>query len=185
MYINRFKVTTPPSNRSDGRTTSKLSLFDKENADKNLFNLINEEVIKLGGSEIQLFKYYPTEDNDPIYQESRKKVIALDPIYLYAHYEPRALEESLTQFGVQVDNDQIFTFNKTYVNDLVGRDIIIGDILKPTFQNMKFEVFQVKEDSFESYGIYHLIVHAKLLRDTEDIHNDNLFIRTDDVGRIP
>lgn len=182
MNINRFKVQTPPTNRSSGITNSKLSLFDRNNSDKNMFNLVDEEIIKLSGSEVHLFKYYPSEDYDEVYQESRKKVIAAEPIILYGHYEPKALEENLTQFGVEVDNDQVFVFNKTYVEELVGRPIIIGDILKPSFQNMKFEVFEVQEDSFEAYGIYHLLVHAKLLRDTEDIHKDNLFNRSEDLG---
>jgi len=183
MNINRFKVVTKPSNRSEGRKDSKLSLFDKSNADKNMFNLIDEEIIKLSGSEVLVFKYYPSEDSDNVYQESRRKTISPEPVIVYGHYEPKALEENLTQFGVEVVNDQIFIFNKTYIEDLLGRPIIIGDVLKPSFQNMKFEVFEVQEDSFEAYGIYHLMVHAKLLRDTEEIHRDNLFNRSEDIGR--
>jgi len=183
MNINRFKVTTPPTNRSVNDSKSRLSLFDKDNSDRNMFNLIDEEIIKLGGSEVELYMYHPSQDYDDIYQESRRKVISVDPIYLYGHYEPKALEENLTQFGVQVENDQVFIFNKTYVESMAGRSIIIGDILKPVFQNMKFEVFEVQEDSFEAYGIYHLLVHAKLLRDSEDIHRDNLFTRSEDIGR--
>jgi hypothetical protein len=47
---------------------------------------------------------------------------------------------------------------------------------------MKFEVFEVQEDSFEAYGVYHLMVHAKLLRDTQDTHNQSFFDRPDQVG---
>jgi len=47
---------------------------------------------------------------------------------------------------------------------------------------MKFEVFEVQEDSFEAYGVYHLMVHAKLLRDTQDIHNEDFFDRTEKLG---
>jgi len=55
-------------------------------------------------------------------------------------------------------------------------------VLQPEFQEMKFEVFEVQEDSFEAYGVYHLMVHAKLLRDTQDIHNQELFDRPDQIG---
>ena len=78
--------------------------------------------------------------------------------------------------------DQVFVFNKSYTENLLGRPISIGDILQPEFQEMKFEVFEVQEDSFEAYGVYHLMVHAKLLRDTQDIHNEDFFDRTEKIG---
>jgi len=52
----------------------------------------------------------------------------------------------------------------------ISRPIISGDIIKPQFQNLKYEVYEVQEDSFENYGIYHLVCFAKLVRDSEDVH---------------
>jgi hypothetical protein len=46
-------------------------------------------------------------------------------------------------------------------------------------------VYEVQEDSFEAYGVYHLLVHAKVLRDTEDIHNEDYFDRSNDIGGRP
>lgn len=174
--MDKFKVTTGPSFTSfdDSDEPSMLSLFDKDNPDKNLFNLVDDEIIKLSGSELLLFKYLPSDDIDPVYMESRQKTFHPTPIKLFGNYDPRPLEEGLSQFGVEVQNDQVFVFNKSYVERKVGRPIIIGDIIQTIFQNMKFEVFQVQEDAFEAYGIYHLMVHAKLLRDTESTHEENL-----------
>jgi hypothetical protein len=177
-----YRVTTGPDQFPDTEESSTLSLFDKHNPDKNLFNLIDDEVIKLSGSEILLYKYHKSDDGDEVYMENKRKAINSDPVILFGHYDPRVIEENLTQFGVEVQNDQVFTFNKSYVERLVGRTIIIGDILKPSFQDMKFEVYEVQEDSFESYGIYHLMVHCKLLRDSSVIHNDNMLDTTDLVG---
>jgi hypothetical protein len=170
--MDRFKVTTEMNKTQEADQASLLSIFNRNSPDRNLFNLVDSELIKLGGSEILVFKYLPSNDYDEVYQESRQKTIELEPIKVYGSYDPRPVEESLTQFGVEVQNDQVFIFNKTYIERLIGRAIIAGDVLKPVFQNMKFEVYQVQEDSFENYGIYHLLVHAKLLRDTEDIHNE-------------
>lgn len=178
---NRFKVTTDMARLPEVDEASLLSLFDKNSNDKNLMNSIDEEIIRISGSEILLFKYFPSEEYDEVYMESKRKVIAPEPIRIIGHYEPRAIEENLTQFGVEIQNDQVFMFNKSYVERKINRSVIPGDILQPVFQNMKFEVFEVQEDSFEVYGIYHLMVHAKLLRDTEDIHSENI-IRTPDVG---
>ncbi len=179
--MERFKVTLPPSNIPEDRS-SRLSLFDRDSADKNLFNSIDEETIRLSGSEILVFKYFPSDEQDDVYMESRRKAISPEPVKVWGHYDPRPIEEKLTQFGVEVQNDQIFIFNKSYIEKILGRSIISGDVLNPVFQNMKFEVFEVQEDSFEAYGVYHLMVHAKLLRDTQDIHNEHTFDRSENVG---
>ena len=115
--------------------------------------------------------------------EARNKPIATDPIVVHGHYEPKVLEENLTEFGIEISNDQLFTFNKTYIANRIGRDPIPGDVIKPKFQNQKYEIFQVQEDSFEMYGVYHLICSAKLLRDTEDVQDTPLTDTSDEVGR--
>jgi hypothetical protein len=179
---DRFQGKSLPDTIDDPEGETSLSLYSADNPDRNLFNSIDEELIRISGSEILLFKYYPSDEYDEVYMESKKKVIALEPIKLFGSYDPRAVEENLGQFGVEVQNDQVFMFNKSYVERRVGRSIIAGDILKPLFQNMKFEVFEVQDDSFEIYGIYHLMVHAKLLRDTEDTHSDSSFDTTTNLG---
>lgn len=180
--MKKFSVTTAPTNYPDPDGESVLSLFDKNNPDKNMFNLIDDEIIRLSGSEILLFKNESKGDYDEVYMETKKKVVYNTPIRLYGHYDPRVIEENLTQFGVEVQNDQVFVFNKSYLERKVGRVIKPGDVLLPTFQNMKFEVYEVQEDSFESYGIYHIMAHAKLLRDNEAIRNESLPDVVDHVG---
>lgn len=179
-----MKVTTRLNTIPDNDIVSELSLFNNDNSDRNLFNLIDEEIIKLSGSQILLYKYYPSDDVDDVYMESRKKVISNEPIVLFGNFDPRPFEEHLSQFGLEIQNDQTFIFNKSYVINKLGREIIPGDILKTTFQNEKYEVFEVQEDSFESYGIYHLTVSAKLLRDTETIRNENIINKSQVVGGI-
>lgn len=173
--MERFKVTTPPNHViQDSNESSILSLFDRNNSDRNLFNMVDDELIKLSGSEILLYKYMRSNDYDDVYMESRQKPITVEPVKLFGNYDPRALEENLTQFGLEIQNDQTFIFNKDHVERLAGRPIIPGDVLRPLFQDMKYEVYQVQDDSFEAYGVYHLTVYAKLLRDTEQVHNDDI-----------
>ena len=152
---------------------SPFRLFNKLN-DQNLFNLIDEEQVKLAGSPLLIYKYYPSKDFDNVYGEERGKTISVTPIRVYGHYDPKPIEENLTQFGIELTNDQQFTFNKTYIERRLGRALISGDVIKPEFQNLKYEVYEVQEDSFEAYGVYHLLCSAKLLRDTEDIHNQRV-----------
>ena len=58
-----------------------------------------------------------------------------------------------------------------------------GDVLQPRFQNMKYEIFEVQEDSFEIYGVYHLVCSAKLLRDSADVQNTPLTDVSDPLSR--
>jgi hypothetical protein len=176
----RYKVNTPPTNIPEERD-ARLSLFKKKN-DKNLFNMIDSENIKLSGSRIKVYKYVKSNDIDDIYMESRQKTISPEPVLVWGHFDPRPIEENLSQFGVEIQYDQVFNFNKSYVENLLGSPIEIGDILEPEFQDIKFEVYEVQEDSFEAYGVYHLLVHAKVLRDTQDIHNEDYFDRSDNTG---
>jgi hypothetical protein len=167
-----YKVTTKLPELPDIDTgDSELSLFDQTNPDINLFNLVDDEIIKLSGSKMYFYKYNQSEDFDPVYMESRNKPISKIPIIVHGHYEPAALTQNLTNFGIELSNDQIFTFNKSYIERKLGRPIIAGDVLKPFFQDQKYEIVQVAEDSFESYGVYHLVCNAKLLRDNPDIQD--------------
>ena len=183
MSKKNWKVTTklPQLPDLDGED-SLLSLFDQNNADINLFNLVDEEIIRLSGSKFYLYKYFQTADFDPVYMESRNKPVAKTAIVVHGHYEPIAMSEELTQFGIQLTNDQLFTFNKSYVERKLGRSIIPGDIVKPAFQDQSYEIFEVVEDSFEAYGVYHLACSARLLRDSPDVQQTPLTEVSDELG---
>ena len=182
MPSKKFKVTTPMPPLPELLGGTQLSLFDPTNNDINLFNLVDDEIIRLGGSEMYYYKFRRSEDYDEVYLESRSKVIDSEPIRVHGHYNPTILEESLSEFGIQLTNDQIFIFNKSYIEQSIRRTPIAGDIIEPQFQNQKYEVFEVQEDSFEIYGVYHIACSAKLLRDTESMHNENLPERSNDLG---
>jgi|TARA_R110001583_G_scaffold143278_2_gene295382 hypothetical protein len=183
MAKKNWKVTTklPELPDLDGEE-SILSLFDQNNADINLFNLVDDEMIRLGGSKFYFYKYYQSDDFDEVYMESRNKPIAKTPLIVHGHYEPVSLSENLTQFGIELTNDQLFTFNKSYIERKLGRAVIPGDVVKPEFQEQNYEIFEVVEDSFEAYGVYHLVCSAKLLRDAPDVQDQPLTQVSDELG---
>jgi hypothetical protein len=150
---------------------SELSLFDRNNPDINLFNLIDEENIRLSGSKLNYFKFFQSTDYDEVYLEQRNKQVSKDPIIVYGHYDPKVIEEPLNQFGIELTNDQIFTFNKSYIQKKIGRSPIVGDVIHPHFQNVRYEIIEVQEDSFESYGVYHFVCSAKVIRDSEIVND--------------
>tara|TARA_A100000172_G_scaffold49896_1_gene31325 strand:+ start:134 stop:712 length:579 start_codon:yes stop_codon:yes gene_type:complete len=183
MNRKNYKVSTelPELPDLDG-DDSILSLFDQTNPDINMFNLVDDEMIRLAGSKMYFYKYYQTEDFDPVYMEARDKPVAKDPIIVHGHYDPISLSEELTQFGIELTNDQLFTFNKSYIERKLHRSVIPGDIIKPQFQNQMYEIFEVVEDGFEAYGVYHLVCSARLLRDAPDVQDTPLLEVSDDLG---
>lgn len=166
----KFKVTTkmpllPDIDQGD----SKLNFYDRENPDINLFNLVDDEIVRISGSKLQYYKYERSESNfDDVYMEERNKPITSVPITVHAFYNPKPMEEDLGQFGINVSNDQIFTFNKSYIEQKLGRVPISGDVVKPQFQEIKYLIYQVQEDSFSLYGVYHLNCYARVYRDDEN-----------------
>jgi hypothetical protein len=185
MTKKNYKVgVTPPPLPKIEEPGGELNFFDPANPDINLFNLIDDEMIRISGSELLYFPYLQGESQyDEVYMEERNKPIAKEPVVVFGHYEPTVIEENLSQFGIELTNDQVFIFNKTYIEQRIRGHVKPGDVIQPRFQNMKFEVFEVQEDSFEIYGVYHLVCSAKLLRDSSDVQDTPLTQTTDTIGR--
>ena len=122
------------------------------------------------------------DDYDETYLEARSKVLDSKPMLVYGHYNPTVLEETLSEFGLEIKNEQIFIFNKSYIKQKLHEEPKAGDVIKPRFQNQKYEIYEVQEDSYELYGVYHMACSAKLLRDTEATLDEDLGERTNDLG---
>lgn len=178
----QFKVSTEIVGDTSLEHNDLLNLYDLDNPDIELFNLVDDELIRLGGSQILLYKFYRNEIlKDNVYGEASQKSISDTPVVLQGHYEPQPLEENLTEFGIEITSDQLFTFNKSYLEKVVGRPLIPGDILQPKFQNLKYEIYEVQEDSFEVYGVYHLLCAARVLRDDVTINRNEESFSQDEV----
>jgi len=179
----RFKVgiEMPPLPSIEGET--ELSLFDPNNPDLGFLNLIDEEQIRLSGSKILFYKYFQSKGTvDSIYMEERLKTLHSEPITVFGHYSPTSVEENLTQFGIELTNDQLFIFNKSSIETVIGRTPIPHDVLQPKFQNIKYEIIEVQEESFEIYGVYHLVCSARVLRDSEDVVKEPITARSEEVS---
>ena len=163
--ISEFNHNIVPADDTDG----SLNLFDLNNPDINLFNAVDDELIKVSGSKILVYTYEHDENYDELFDERRSKAINPFPKVVWGHYDPRAIEENLTEFGIEITNDQIFTFNKAYLEAALHRPLRAGDIVKPAFQNLFYEVFEVQEDNFAAYGVFHLLASAKVLREAPEV----------------
>ena len=160
-----------PSSKS--KREHRLNLYNVDRADINLFNSIDSEQIKLTGSLVKYFKYYQDSSYDDVFGEDRSKPITEDFVEVYAHFNPKVIEENLTEFGIELSNDQIFVFNKDDIENELGRKPIPGDQIVTDFQNIRYEIHEVQEDSFKIYGVYHYNCYAKVLRDNPETLNDD------------
>ena len=166
--VNRKRLVAPNPSKS-----GSMRMFDLDNPDIDLFNMVDDELIRLSGSQLYIYKFEVDENFDDLYGENRVKAINQEGILVEGHYDPRSFEENLTEFGIEMTNDQVFTFNKSYIEEKLGRPLIAGDIIQPLFQNVYFDVYEVQEDSFDLYGVYHLVASAKVLRDKPKILPDS------------
>lgn len=146
----------------------KLSPYGDNNPDVNLFNSLDQEIIEHGGSDLYYIKFMRSENYDTLYEEDRDKVYSNKTI-LRGHYNPMPFAQEMSQFGIDIKNDQSFVFNKDYIMKKLGRAPIAGDIIQPRFQNVFFEITEVKDESFHLYGVYHLTLHAKVLKDVPSV----------------
>jgi len=178
----RFKVNRQMQDLPKLEGGTPLSFYDPSNPDVNLFNLVDDEIIRISGSPIQYFKQLVNEDYDDVYLESTRKAVVSEPLLVHGYYEPSVVEEVLSKFGIELTNDQQFVFNKSYIESVIGRTPEPGDQLKPQFQNQKYEVSEVQEDSFEMYGVYHVVCTAKLLRDDIETLNQEVSDIADSPG---
>ena len=150
-----------------------MRMFDLENPDIQLFNMVDDELIRLSGSELYIYKFEVDENFDDVFGENRVKAVRQEGVLVEGHYDPRMFEENLTEFGIEMTNDKTFTFNKSYIEAKIGRPLIPGDIIQPRFQNVYYDVYEVQQDSFEVYGVYHLVASARVLRDKPEILKDS------------
>ena len=163
---------------------SELNLFDPQNPDLSLFNLVDEELIRLSGSKLLYHKYHSSRGTyDEVYLEEREKAISSEPITVVGHYNPTAIEENLSQFGIELTNDQLFVFNKSYIEQMLHRTPQPHDIIRPKFQNIYYEVFEVQEEEFAIYGVYHLVVSARVLRDSDRVTKGPITNISDEVSQ--
>lgn len=184
MKESRYKVTTKVPIVPIDDEESLLSLYDTQNPDIGFFNIIDSENIKLSGSKLYYYKYFGETSYDKTYLEERNKVISKEPIIVWGSYDPRVIEENMSEFGLELTNEQVFVFNKSYIDQKLRTTPRAGDIVKPFFQNMKFEIYEVQEDAFEAYGVYHYNCFARLLRDSDDVVDEPALETHERVGRI-
>ena len=135
------------------KTLGSLAQFDPENTVHDLFNLWDQEAIKIGGSPIM---YYECLINfttiDMLYLESRDKLFSTHPIQLYGFYEPIPDQNHQNMFGIDSLEDMIFEFNYKAVLTAIGHPPKLGSRLYSPHKRQNWVVIQRNLGEWKMWG---------------------------------
>lgn len=172
-HFNPFKLVPSEEEMPPVPVENQLNMFSEVNPDIGFFNMIDEELIAKGGSEFYIYKVEIDENYDDLYEEDMLKKYGSKSL-VRGHYNPIPIGEELSEFGIKLTNDQVFTFNKSYLDSTLGRSLKPGDIIQPRFQNLMYEIHEVQEDGFASYGVYHYVASAQVRRDLDSLISETI-----------
>jgi hypothetical protein len=154
----------------DGTTYSpvgSIQQFDPENPELCLFDLWDEEIIKMGGSPIFYYEVFiQTNTIDPIYIEDRGKLFSNNPVQLYCTYEPIQSQNAMTAFGIDAPDEMIFEFNYRSVLRTIGHPPKIGSRLFTPHLRENWVIIQRNLGEFKLWGALRLQILAQRFQES-------------------
>lgn len=144
-----------------------FSQYDPTNPDKELFNLWDQELIRISGTPIFYFEVFiPTETIDPIYLESRNKIFATNPIKLYALYEPIPSQNSMGVFGIDAPDEMLLELNYSEVLSTLGHMPKIGSRILTPHLNENWKIVQNNLGEFKLWGAMRLQIMVQKFQES-------------------
>lgn len=135
------------------RTLGCLQQFDPENPVHNLFNMWDEEAIKIGGSPIFYYEcLIQTQTIDPLYREDRGKLWCPEPIQLWAVYEPVEQQNFQSMYGIDSQDEMKFELNYRAVLRELGHPPKVGSRIQTPHKNENWIIVQRKVGEFKMWG---------------------------------
>ena len=111
-YIKQWVIMLYNRDGSSYKVTGSLQQFDPSSIEHDLFNLLDEEIIKIGGSPIFYYEVFIQKQTiDPLYHEDRGKLWSNIPVELWAYYDPVEQQNYQTAFGLDSPDELVFELN--------------------------------------------------------------------------
>ena len=130
-----------------------LQQFDPENPEHDLFNVWDDEAIKIGGSPIFYYEVFIQEQTvDPIYLEDRGKIYSNCPVKLWAVYEPITSQNYMNAFGFDSPDEMLFELNYRDVLNTLGHPPKIGARLYSPHKRENWKIVQRNVEEFKLWG---------------------------------
>lgn len=140
--------------------------FNDLNPDLALFDIWDQEAIKVGGSPIYYYEVFiPEQTIDPLYLENRAKIWSTSPIELWCLYEPTAATNTQTAFGIDSPDEMKFEFNYRALLDAIGHKPMIGSRLRTPFLKEDWEIVQMNLGEFKMYKALRADILCKRFQD--------------------
>jgi hypothetical protein len=141
------------SNGSPYKVSSSLQQFDPESIEHNLFNLWDEEIIKISGSPIFYYELFiQSQTIDPLYQEDRGKIWSNIPVQLWSFYDPVEQQNYQTAFGIDSEDEVVFELNYRSVLNTLGHPPKVGSRIYTPQKRENWEIIQRKVGEFKLWG---------------------------------
>ena len=130
-----------------------IQQFDPENPEHDLFNMWDEEIIRMGGSPIFYYEcLIQTATIDPLYREDRGKLWCPEPIQLWANYEPVEQQNFASNFGIDSADEVKFELNYQAVLRAIGHPPKVGSRIQTPHKNENWIIVQRKVGEFKLWG---------------------------------
>ena len=130
-----------------------MQQFDPENQEHALFNLWDEEAIKIGGAPIYYYEVIISFNTiDDLYLEARDKLFSNIPIQLWGYYDPVPAQNYQNAFGIDSPDEMIFELNYRSVLKAVGHPPKIGSRLYTPHKREDWVIVQRNLGEWKVWG---------------------------------
>jgi len=155
------------SDGSEYKTVGDIRQFDPENKELCLFDMWDEEIIRMGGSPLFYYEVFIQPGTvDPIYLEDRGKIFSNNPVQLYCTYEPIPSQNASGQFGIDSPDEMIFELNYKAVLRAIGHPPKIGSRLFTPHLRENWVIIQRNLGEFKLWGALRLQILAQKFQES-------------------
>jgi hypothetical protein len=149
------------------QVVGNLQQFDPENPEHDLFNLWDEEIIKIGGAPIEYYEVIISFSSiDDLYHEARSKLFSHIPIQLWGYYEPVPAQNYQNSFGIDSPEEMIFEFNYRSVLKSIGHPPKIGSRLYTPHKRENWVIIQRNLGEWKMWGEIRLQLLCQKFQET-------------------
>jgi len=149
---------------SDGTPYSfgGLERFNPDNPEHELNNLIDAELVKIGGSPVYYYEVFIQMNTiDELYREDRGKLYSNYPVELNAFYTPVTSQNIQTAFGIDALEEVELQLNYREVLNTLGHPPKVGARIFTPHKRQNWIVVQRDIDDFRLWGELRLKLYCQ------------------------
>lgn len=149
------------------KTAGILQSYDPTSPQLALFNLWDQEAIRMGGSPIYYYEaFIPTGEIDGDYFECRGKLYSNNPIELWALYEPVPAQNLMGQFGIDSMNEIVLELNVRSALKTIGHMPKESSRIYTPHLGENWEIIQRNLGEFKLWSVMRLQLICRQFQET-------------------